>query len=33
MIDNESELPKAYDAKQNEKKWYDYWLANGYFTP
>ncbi|XP_055351177.1 valine--tRNA ligase-like [Paramacrobiotus metropolitanus] len=26
-------LPKKYDAKFVESRWYDWWLANGYFTP
>jgi valyl-tRNA synthetase len=27
------ELPKAYEPAQVEKKWYAYWMENGYFTP
>jgi valyl-tRNA synthetase len=27
------ELPKAYEPTQVEKKWYAYWMENGYFTP
>jgi len=27
------ELPKAYDPHAVERKWYQYWLENGYFTP
>ncbi|MBR6331954.1 MAG: class I tRNA ligase family protein, partial [Dehalococcoidales bacterium] len=30
---DENELPKAYDAREKEAKWYEYWLRNGYFTP
>ncbi len=26
-------LAKAYEAGRIERKWYDYWLAHGYFTP
>ncbi len=26
-------LAKAYEAGRIERKWYDYWLAQGYFTP
>ncbi|MBN1151586.1 MAG: valine--tRNA ligase [Dehalococcoidia bacterium] len=26
-------LDKAYEPGNIEKKWYDFWLANGYFTP
>ena len=28
-----SELPKAYEPGKIEKKWYDFWLKQGYFTP
>ncbi|NQT74661.1 MAG: valine--tRNA ligase [Chloroflexi bacterium] len=28
-----SEIPKAYQAKQVEGKWYQYWLDKGYFVP
>ncbi len=28
-----SELPKVYDPKDTEKKWYEFWLRKGYFTP
>jgi valyl-tRNA synthetase len=28
-----SEIPKAYEPGKIEKKWYDFWLAEGYFTP
>ncbi|MDH4299652.1 MAG: valine--tRNA ligase, partial [Dehalococcoidia bacterium] len=30
---SESELPKAYEPGKIEKKWYDFWLKQGYFTP
>jgi valyl-tRNA synthetase len=26
-------MPKAYDPKLVESKWYDFWLEKGYFTP
>ena len=26
-------LPKAYEPHEVEKKWYQYWLDNGYFKP
>src|ERR1035437_9751452 len=29
----EIEMPKAYEPKEVEKKWYAYWLQKGYFTP
>jgi valyl-tRNA synthetase len=28
-----SEIPKAYEPGKIEKKWYDFWLRQGYFTP
>jgi valyl-tRNA synthetase len=28
-----SEIPKAYEPGKIEKKWYDFWLKEGYFTP
>lgn len=28
-----SELPKAYEPGKIEKRWYDFWLKQGYFTP
>ena len=28
-----SEIPKAYEPGRIEKKWYDFWLKQGYFTP
>ncbi len=30
---NPDEIPKAYDPKQAESKWYNFWLERGYFTP
>jgi len=29
----EAEIPKAYDPKNVEGKWYQYWLAKDYFKP
>jgi len=28
-----SEIPKAYEPGKIERKWYDFWLRQGYFTP
>jgi valyl-tRNA synthetase len=28
-----SEIPKAYEPGKIEKKWYDFWLKQGYFAP
>ena len=28
-----SEIPKAYEPGKIEKKWYEFWLKQGYFTP
>jgi len=28
-----SDIPKAYEPGKIEKKWYDFWLKQGYFTP
>jgi valyl-tRNA synthetase len=28
-----SEIPSAYEPGKTEKKWYDFWLNQGYFTP
>ena len=28
-----SEIPKAYEPGKIEKKWYDFWLEQGYFAP
>ena len=30
---NLGELPKVYDPKATEGKWYEFWLRKGYFTP
>jgi len=27
------QLPKAYEPKEVEERWYDFWLRQGYFTP
>jgi valyl-tRNA synthetase len=27
------EIPKAYEPGKIERKWYDFWLEQGYFTP
>ena len=27
-----TELPKTYDFKQTEARWYEYWESNGYFS-
>ena len=27
------ELPKAYEPREVERKWYQYWMDRGYFTP
>jgi valyl-tRNA synthetase len=27
------ELAKAYEPGNIERKWYDFWLTQGYFTP
>jgi valyl-tRNA synthetase len=29
----EKTMDKSYDPKSVEKKWYDYWVKNGFFTP
>jgi valyl-tRNA synthetase len=29
----DSEIPKAYEPGKIEKKWYDFWLKQGYFIP
>ncbi|MDO8637786.1 MAG: class I tRNA ligase family protein, partial [Dehalococcoidia bacterium] len=29
----DSAIPKAYDPKSVEAKWYDFWLQKGYFKP
>jgi valyl-tRNA synthetase len=28
-----AEIPKAYESGKIEKKWYDFWLKQGYFSP
>lgn len=28
---SEKEMPKAYEAKETESKWYKYWEDNGLF--
>jgi valyl-tRNA synthetase len=28
-----SEIPKAYEPAEVEKKWYSFWMEHGYFTP
>jgi valyl-tRNA synthetase len=28
-----SEMPRAYEPGKTERKWYDFWLQQGYFTP
>jgi len=28
-----TEIPKAYEPGQIERKWYEFWLKQGYFTP
>jgi valyl-tRNA synthetase len=28
-----SEIPKAYDPRNVETKWYQFWIEKGYFTP
>jgi len=28
-----SEIPRAYEPGKVERKWYDFWLQQGYFTP
>jgi valyl-tRNA synthetase len=30
-VDKMSTMPKTYDPKQAESKWYDYWMKGGYF--
>jgi valyl-tRNA synthetase len=32
-LESMSEIPKAYEPGKIEKKWYDFWLKQGYFTP
>ena len=33
MLESMPELPKAYEPGKIEKKWYGFWLKQGYFTP
>lgn len=33
MTQHHREIPKAYEPGKIEKKWYDFWLKQGYFTP
>lgn len=33
MTRHEAEIPKAYEPKQVEGKWYRFWLERGYFAP
>jgi len=33
MTDNTIDLPKAYEPGLVERKWYDFWMNQGYFTP
>ncbi len=33
MTQRLSEIPKAYDPKKVETKWYQFWLEKGYFSP
>jgi len=33
MTSQETEIPKAYDPKQVEGKWYQFWLERGCFAP
>jgi valyl-tRNA synthetase len=32
-LESMSEIPKAYEPGKIEKKWYDFWVRQGYFTP
>ncbi|MFM1801041.1 MAG: hypothetical protein RJA81_393, partial [Planctomycetota bacterium] len=32
MTNSEQELPKLYDPKSAQDRWYPYWLENGFFT-
>lgn len=32
-MDDLNNLPKTYNPKTVEKRWYDYWLEKGYFAP
>lgn len=33
MPDNSTEMAKAYSHEEVERRWYDWWEAQGYFTP
>ncbi|MBT9163413.1 MAG: Valine--tRNA ligase [Chloroflexi bacterium] len=33
MTSQEAAIPKAYEPKQVEGKWYQFWLERGYFAP
>ncbi|MDD5094204.1 MAG: valine--tRNA ligase [Dehalococcoidia bacterium] len=33
MAQQLNEIPKAYDPKQIESKWYPFWMEKGYFSP
>jgi valyl-tRNA synthetase len=33
MARERKEIPKSYDPKQIEGKWYQFWMERGYFTP
>jgi len=33
MAQEQKEIPKSYDPKQIEGKWYQFWMERGYFTP
>jgi valyl-tRNA synthetase len=33
MAQGQKEIPKSYDPKQIEGKWYQFWMEHGYFTP
>ena len=33
MTQHDKEIPGAYEPGKIEKKWYDFWLKEGYFTP
>jgi valyl-tRNA synthetase len=33
MTQHDEEMPRAYEPGKIEKKWYDFWLEQGYFTP
>jgi len=32
-VEKLAQIPKAYDPKKVEAKWYQFWLERGYFTP